>query len=50
MPRPVRKVGAPLAAIIACGVVIGALVLLFTALNPVGAIIGFTLSSIVMTG
>ncbi|BBX25311.1 PrsW family intramembrane metalloprotease [Mycolicibacterium alvei] len=49
MPRPVRKVGAPLAAIIACGVVIGALVLLFTALNPVGAIIGFTLSSIVMT-
>ncbi|MBP3084010.1 PrsW family intramembrane metalloprotease [Mycolicibacterium fortuitum] len=50
MPRPVRKVGAPLAAIIACGVVIGALVLLFTALNPAGAIIGFTLSSIVMTG
>ncbi|WP_166904906.1 PrsW family intramembrane metalloprotease [Mycobacterium sp. DL440] len=50
LPRPVRKVGAPLAAIIACGVVIGALVLLFTALNPVGAIIGFTLSSIVMTG
>ncbi|STZ74600.1 integral membrane protein [Mycolicibacterium fortuitum] len=40
----------PLAAIIACGVVIGALVLLFTALNPAGAIIGFTLSSIVMTG
>lgn len=50
MPRPVRKVGAPLAAIIACGVVIGALVLLFTALNPAGAIVGFTLSSIVMTG
>ena len=50
LPRPVRKVGAPLAAIIACGVVIGALVLLFTALNPAGAIIGFTLSSIVMTG
>lgn len=50
LPRPVRKVGAPLAAIIACGVVIGALVLLFTALNPVGAIVGFTLSSIVMTG
>lgn len=50
MPRPVRKVGAPLAAIIACGVVIGALVLLFTALNPAGAIIGFTLSSVVMTG
>ncbi|OBB37911.1 hypothetical protein A5755_05540 [Mycolicibacterium fortuitum] len=50
MPRPVRKVGAPLAAIIACGVVMGALVLLFTALNPAGAIIGFTLSSIVMTG
>ncbi|MGV0814806.1 PrsW family intramembrane metalloprotease [Mycolicibacterium boenickei] len=50
MPRPVRKVGAPLAAIIACGVIIGALVLLFTALNPAGAIIGFTLASIVMTG
>lgn len=50
MPRPVRKVGAPLAAIIACGVVTGVLILLFTALNPVGAIIGFTLSSIVMTG
>jgi protease PrsW len=50
LPRPVRKVGAPLTAIIACGLVIGALVLLFTALNPAGAIIGFTLSSIAMTG
>ncbi|MDH6195198.1 RsiW-degrading membrane proteinase PrsW (M82 family) [Mycobacterium frederiksbergense] len=50
LPRPVRKVGAPLAAIIACGVVIGALVLLFTALNPAGAIIGFVFSSIAMTG
>ncbi|MUL82552.1 MULTISPECIES: PrsW family intramembrane metalloprotease [unclassified Mycolicibacterium] len=50
LPRPARKVGAPLAAIIACGLVIGALVLLFTALNPAGAIIGFTLSSIAMTG
>ncbi|MHC9294780.1 PrsW family intramembrane metalloprotease [Mycobacterium sp. LTG2003] len=50
LPRPVRKVGAPLAVIIILGVLTGGLILLFTALNPVGAIIGFVLSSIAMTG
>lgn len=50
LPRPVRKVGAPLAVIIVLGVLTGGLILLFTALNPVGAIIGFVLSSIAMTG
>ncbi|MGV0744750.1 PrsW family intramembrane metalloprotease [Mycolicibacterium sp. XJ870] len=50
LPRPVRKVGAPLAVIIIFGVLAGGLVLIFTALNPVGAIIGFVLSSIAMTG
>lgn len=45
-----RKVGAPLGVIITFGVLTGLLVLLFTALNPVGAVIGFVLSSIAMTG
>lgn len=50
LPRPVRKVGAPLAVVIGLGVLTGGLVLLFTALNPVGAIIGLVLSSIAMAG
>lgn len=50
MSRPVRKVGAPLAVIILFGVLTGALILIFTAINPVGATIGFVLSSIAMAG
>ncbi|BBX37754.1 integral membrane protein [Mycolicibacterium mageritense DSM 44476 = CIP 104973] len=49
LPRPVRKVGAPLGVIIALGVLTGLLILLITLSNPVGAIIGFVLSSIAMT-
>ena len=49
LPRPVRKVGAPIGVIITLGVVIGLLILLITATNPAGAILGFVLSSIAMT-
>lgn len=49
LPRPIRQVGAPLGAIIALGVITGLLVLLLTAANPVGAITGFVLSSVVMS-
>lgn len=48
--RPVRAVGAPLAVVVSLGVLTCCLVLLFTALNPVGAIIGLVLSSIAMAG
>ena len=46
--RPIRKVGAPLAAIIACGTVAGLILILLTAVNPVGTAIGFTLSTLAM--
>jgi RsiW-degrading membrane proteinase PrsW (M82 family) len=49
MPRPIRKVGAPLGVLIALGVLTGLLVLMFTVINPVGAIVGFVLSTITMT-
>ena len=49
MPRPIRKVGAPLGVLIAFGVLTGLLVLLFTVINPVGAIVGFVLSTATMT-
>ena len=45
LPRRIRKVGAPLGLIIALGTVAGLIVLLFTALNPVGATIGIVLST-----
>lgn len=41
--------GAPLGVVIALGTVAGLIVILLTALNPVGTAIGFTLSSIAMT-
>jgi RsiW-degrading membrane proteinase PrsW (M82 family) len=47
--RRIRKVGAPLAAIIAMGTVAGLIVIVLTAVNPVGTSIGFVLSSIAMT-
>ncbi|MGV9798004.1 PrsW family intramembrane metalloprotease [Mycobacterium sp. NPDC003449] len=50
LPRPARKVGAPLAVIILLGVLTGLMILLITVSNPVGAVIGFVLSSIVMAG
>ena len=49
LPRPVRKVGAPFGVIIALGVLTGLLVLVITVSNPLGAIIGFVLSSVAMT-
>lgn len=45
-PPTVRKVGAPLAALIGLSVVVGLLMILLTATNPVGTAIGFVLSSI----
>ena len=45
LPRRIRKVGAPLAAIITMGTVVGLIVLLFTLLNPVGAVIGIVLAT-----
>ncbi len=47
--RRVRKVGAPLGVLIALGTVAGLIVILLTAVNPVGTAIGFVLSSIAMT-
>jgi RsiW-degrading membrane proteinase PrsW (M82 family) len=45
-PPTVRKAGAPLAVIIGLSVVVGLLMILLTATNPVGTTIGFVLSSI----
>ncbi|WP_264001089.1 PrsW family glutamic-type intramembrane protease, partial [Mycolicibacterium gadium] len=45
MPRPVRKVGAPLAVIIVLGTVAGLILTLLTAVNPAGTVIGFTLAT-----
>lgn len=47
--RKVRKVGAPLALIIALGTIAGLIVIGLTAVNPVGTGIGFVLSSVAMT-
>jgi RsiW-degrading membrane proteinase PrsW (M82 family) len=46
LPRRIRKVGAPLGVIIALGTVTGLIVILLTAVNPVGTAIGFTLASV----
>ena len=48
-PRPVRKVGAPLAVIITFGTIAGLILILLTAVNPVGMTIGFVLSTVAMT-
>jgi len=50
LPRPVRKVGAPLAAIIALGTLAGLILLLATAADPGGTLLGFTLATTAMTG
>ncbi|TGD88544.1 PrsW family intramembrane metalloprotease [Mycolicibacterium sp. CH28] len=47
-PRPIRKVGAPLAALIALGFLAGLILILLTAVNPVGTAIGFVLSTFAM--
>lgn len=45
----VRAVGAPLGVLIALATVVGAIVIVLTAVQPVGTTIGFVLSSIAMT-
>jgi RsiW-degrading membrane proteinase PrsW (M82 family) len=47
-PQPVRKVGAPLAAIIALGTLAGLILVLVTAADPGGTAVGFTLSTVAM--
>ena len=49
LPRRIRKVGAPLGVLIALGAVTGLIVILLTAVNPVGTAIGFVLSTLAMT-
>jgi len=44
-----RKAGAPLGVLIALATVVGLIVVLLTAVNPVGTAVGFVLSSIAMT-
>ncbi|MCK0173298.1 PrsW family intramembrane metalloprotease [Mycolicibacterium sp. F2034L] len=46
--RKLRSAGAPLGVLIALASVIGLIVILLTALNPVGTAVGFVLSSIAM--
>ena len=48
LPRPVRKVGAPLAAIIALGTLTGLILILATAVNPGGTALGFALATTAM--
>jgi RsiW-degrading membrane proteinase PrsW (M82 family) len=48
LPRRIRKVGAPLAVIIALGTVVGLIVILIIAVNPVGTTIAFTLASLAL--
>ena len=49
LPRPIRKVGAPLAVIIALGSLAGLILILLTAVNPGGTALGFVLSTIAMS-
>lgn len=46
--RRIRKVGAPLGVLIALGTLAGLIVIFLTLANPVGAAVGFVLSSITM--
>ena len=48
-PPTVRKAAAPLTVLIALSVVVGLLMILLTATNPVGTAIGFVLSSLAIT-
>jgi RsiW-degrading membrane proteinase PrsW (M82 family) len=48
LPRRIRKVGAPLGVIIALGTVVGLIVILVTAVHPVGTTIAFTLASLAL--
>lgn len=48
LPRKIRKVGAPLGVIIGLGTLVGLILILITTVNPVGAAIGFTLTTLAM--
>lgn len=48
-PRPVRKVGAPLAVIIVFGTIAGLILIVLTAVNPAGTAMGFGLSTVAMS-
>ncbi|CAN5365981.1 PrsW family intramembrane metalloprotease [soil metagenome] len=48
-PRRIRKVGVPIGVIIGLGTLAGLLVILLTAVNPVGTAVGFVLSTLAMT-
>ncbi len=48
LPKKIRKVGAPLGVIIALGTLAGLVVILLTAVNPIGTAIGFLLASVAM--
>ncbi|MGA9373809.1 MAG: PrsW family intramembrane metalloprotease [Mycobacterium sp.] len=48
-PPTVRKAGAPLAVLIGLSVIVGLLMILLTATNPLGTTIGFVLSSVAIT-
>jgi len=49
LPRPIRKVGAPLAVIITLGTLAGLLLILLTAVNPVGTDDRFRTVALAMT-
>ena len=49
-PTPARKVGAPLAALIALGTLAGLILSLLTATDPGGAALGLALSTVAMAG
>ncbi|BBY67335.1 protease PrsW [Mycolicibacterium helvum] len=48
VPRAIRKVGAPLAVIIVLGTIAGLILVLLTAVNPVGTAIGFALATVAL--
>jgi len=49
LPTKVRKVGAPLAVIIALGTLTALILVLIVATNPGGAVVGFVLTTVAMT-
>jgi protease PrsW len=49
LPRKIRKVGAPLGVIIALGTLTALILILITAVHPVGAAIGLLLTTVAMT-
>ena len=48
LQRRIRKVGAPLGVIITLGTMAGLIVIMLTAVNPVGTAVGFVLSTVAM--